>query len=328
MITKPYLWQQADWRRLSELVHTARMPHALLLSGASGLAKTHLAECLANALLCEQPQEGVACGQCNACRQRSAGHHPDFFNIEPQQEGGAITVLQIRALLTALTMTAHRGGYRVIIITSAHAMNESAENALLKTLEEPPPHSLLILISNQPTQLAATTRSRCFHMSIGVPKFALVYPWLQQHHSELTEAQWRLYWKHAGGAPMTTLALADSTHWQQAITMMQSYLEVIAGRRSAIEVASSWQTFNAAEVLEHCLHVLHKLLCLKMTTEQSYEQDWPTSLTQLLHAILGACSMQTLLTAIDHCYAKLRLLSQSSSYNKLLLFEDILLDWE
>jgi DNA polymerase III subunit delta' len=211
-------WQDAT--AAAVLGARARWPHALLLTGRQGIGKRALAMHLARALLCESPRpDGSACGVCASCGLVERGNHPDLRLIEPvayDDEGNAtpadaITVEPIRELIEFAQLSSHRRGAKVAVIVPAEALNAAAANALLKTLEEPPPRTYLLLVSHQPGRLPATIVSRCRRLPVPDPEPAAAAQWL----AKLNVANPALVLAQAGGAPMLALALAE-TSVQQA----------------------------------------------------------------------------------------------------------------
>lgn len=146
---------------LIRVVHTKRLAHAYIFSGLEGIGKRLTARALAKNLLCSSGAE-KSCGTCPACIQVDRGSHPDLMMIEPQK--GLITIDSIRNLKRELSRKSFAGGYKVCIIDDADKMNSQAENALLKTLEEPTPDTVIILITAKPYHLLATVLSRCQHI--------------------------------------------------------------------------------------------------------------------------------------------------------------------
>jgi DNA polymerase III subunit delta' len=166
-------------RAVSILLRTldrGRIPNAYLFSGESGIGKRSVAINLAKALNClgappgddkknsKSPQVAAyrltdACDRCHACEKIEAGTHPDVSVITPEK--GEILVGQIRAVEDALSYMPYEGRRKVVVIDDADTMNQSAANAFLKTLEEPPAESLIVLISSNPDRLPETIRSRC-----------------------------------------------------------------------------------------------------------------------------------------------------------------------
>ena len=156
-----------QWALLQARINTQRVPHALLLSGsADGLmnaGKIQFTRYFAASLLCDacRTDTGLACGGCDACRLFAAGSHGDYLQVVPEEGSRVIKIHQIRALCEELGLTSQRGGYRVAVIAPADAMLGAAANGLLKTLEEPRPGVVIILISAKMGAIPMTIRSRC-----------------------------------------------------------------------------------------------------------------------------------------------------------------------
>jgi DNA polymerase III subunit delta' len=209
-------WQHAA--ATEALRARATWPHALLIAGPQGIGKRTLALNLARGLLCEAPREdGQACGACASCGFVAAGQHPDFQLLELfETEDGEtkavndIRIDRIRALTYWANLTSHRGRAKVAVIAPAEAMNVAAANALLKTLEEPPPWTYLILVAHQPGRMPATLRSRCRRFPAPLPALADALQWLAAQGVAAPAA----VLAQAGGAPLLARTLADPA-WQQ-----------------------------------------------------------------------------------------------------------------
>ena len=138
------------------------MRHAYLFAGPPGLGRRTLALRFAQALNCQTPSEpGVPCGECRDCKQIEAMQHADLTVIQADAEGGTMKVDQIRDARKTLTYKPYQSNYRVALFLRFHEANDSAANALLKTLEEAPSYAVLILTADNPEQLLPTIVSRC-----------------------------------------------------------------------------------------------------------------------------------------------------------------------
>ncbi|MBF0425155.1 MAG: DNA polymerase III subunit delta' [Magnetococcales bacterium] len=158
--------QEEGVARLSGLLTSGRLPHALLFSGPTGVGKATTARALVAALFCTRLGDasnhpGSGCGHCRPCLKIAGEQHPDWVQITLQPDKTRIAVEQIRDLRAFLTLTPLEARLKVALIDDAALMNEAAANALLKTLEEPPPASSLILCTSRPGILPPTIRSRC-----------------------------------------------------------------------------------------------------------------------------------------------------------------------
>lgn len=153
-------------------LRAGRLPHALLFAGPDGVGKRAAALELAKAVNCAGPGGGPAaeapddaCDACRPCRMADRGAHPDILVIAP--EGRSLKIDQVRELERHATLTPYAGRRRVALVDGAEAMTPQAQNAFLKTLEEPPGGAVLILISAAPTALLPTIRSRCQEVRFG-----------------------------------------------------------------------------------------------------------------------------------------------------------------
>ena len=145
--------------QLRRAMNAGRLHHALLFVGAPGAPERDTALALAAALQCPTTADG--CGACASCEKVAANQHPDVITLEPAGAGHVISVGSIRDFLPRLAFAPHEGAVRVVIVVDAHHLNLEAANALLKTLEEPPPRTHFILVTRSPEQLPLTVRSRC-----------------------------------------------------------------------------------------------------------------------------------------------------------------------
>ncbi len=210
----PFAWQQEYWNQLIGQHRSGRLPHALLLAGEEGIGKYHLARAMAAYLLCRQPAE-TACGECASCALFHAGTHPDLMEVMPESEGKQIKIEQIRKLQTFANKTAQQGGFRVVVLQPADAMNINAANALLKNLEEPGNNVLFILLSHRISAVMPTIKSRCQQFSLPIPDRELALHWLNNHLSSHAALHAEKLLKMAQGNPLLAQELADEALHKQ-----------------------------------------------------------------------------------------------------------------
>jgi len=140
----------------------ARIPHALLFTGETGIGKGAVARGFAKVLNCHEPTAEDSCDRCASCRKIDAGRHPDVLWIT--KEGAFIKIDQVRQIQERLKYRPFEAKYRVTVMEDAHDLKEEAANAFLKILEEPPRQNVFILISMEPRMILPTIVSRCCHI--------------------------------------------------------------------------------------------------------------------------------------------------------------------
>lgn len=265
----PLPWQLSDWCRLTAQGAQGRLPHAVLLVGPVGTGKRRFAEALTACLCCRQPADhaGVssACGRCPSCRQWTAGVHPDVLMVEPEAEDKPLKIDQIRLLGEFMIRSSHSGGYKIAILEPAERMNANAANALLKTLEEPPPERLLILVSHRPIGLPATVRSRCQRLTLPPPPPSVASSWLAEQLPGREDTA--LLLRLARGAPLRALAMADEARLAQRRSCFADYCRMRQGRHSPDRWSGRWTPDHGAqtfEVLEWLLSWQQDMIRLKL----------------------------------------------------------------
>jgi len=293
---KYYPWQEEVWSRLVGM--HGRLPHALLVHGRPGIGKMHLAQVLAQSLLCEsRSKEGLACGTCAACGWFAAGNHPDFRLVqpealapadedasagEPEEEGKKkaskqIKIEQIRALSDFLNLGSHRNGNRVVLIHPAESMNPGSANALLKSLEEPSAGVIFVLVSHQPRRLLATVRSRCHALALALPQRELSLRWLQGQGSKVTAAALAF----AGDAPLEEA----SSQTEDAETRRRLFDLLAQPTTSALSLADFCQRLPPVAVADWMLKWTYDLVAVASGGKVRYNIDMEQQLAQLVRSL-------------------------------------------
>lgn len=143
-------------------IATGEARHAYLFAGPAGLGRRSLALAFARALNCTNPPApGDFCGQCRDCKGIAAMAHPDLAVVQAENEGGILKVDQVREMKRTVSLKPYQSKYRVALFLRFQEANDSASNALLKTLEEAPAHAILLLTADNPESLLPTIVSRC-----------------------------------------------------------------------------------------------------------------------------------------------------------------------
>ncbi len=150
--------QDIPVRILKNAVKNNRVSHAYLFAGPRGVGKTTIARILAKSLNCINPQEGEPCGSCENCLEIDRGNFPDLIEMDAASNRG---IDDIRAIREAVSYTPIKGKYKVYIIDEAHMLTKEAFNALLKTIEEPPPRTVFVLCTTEYEKIIPTILSRC-----------------------------------------------------------------------------------------------------------------------------------------------------------------------
>jgi DNA polymerase-3 subunit delta' len=266
--------QQNALEIIRRMCETGRVPHGLLFQGPEGCGKACVALALASQLLCEE-SDGP-CGRCESCRLIVTGGHPDLLTVhrmpkkptasatvappgDPEDLRQFIVVDQVRELTRVAGMAPRRGARRVFIIEPADRMNNEAQNALLKTLEEPPGRTVLILVASRPHLLLPTVRSRCFVVGFAALRVGELAAALVKRGFDTVEAATRA--ALAEGRPGRALDL-DLGQLQERRDQLLRCLESLATRPSALAELPAMAGDIAGKTQSHLLDSLDLLEAL------------------------------------------------------------------
>lgn len=232
-------WHQSAVEQLRSAWTSGRMSHALLLQGPEGIGKNQLAAWLAAAVLCDRtrPESLDRCGECASCKLIDARSHPDLWWVRPEEDKQQISVDQVRAMCERLSKTSYREGYKLAIVEPAHQMTLGAANSLLKTLEEPSPRTLLMLVTSQPSGLLPTVRSRCLKLPIAAPDPDEAREWVQAQLGKEISSD---VLEYCGHAPLKALEQAEGAFGALHEDMQKSLGALLSGRADVTQVASAW----------------------------------------------------------------------------------------
>jgi DNA polymerase-3 subunit delta' len=318
-------WQKKAWESLSS--RRQRLPHALLVTGKPGLGKAQLAKTFAQGLLCTAPDDtGHPCGNCESCNWFALGNHPDFRLIQPdsmapeseeeakkeKKKSDQIRIEQARDLEGFLAIGTHRGGLRIIVLHPADAMNAITQNAVLKSLEEPPASTLFMLVSSHPQGLLPTIRSRCQSVLIDAPDAAEAQSWLlEQGVADPVAAL-----ASAAGAPLAALNAAE---WEEP---HQAFLSKLQEQRfDPISLAEMCNALDPAMVVNWMQRWVYDLLRLRTAGTVRYHPNLQVHIQRISRGLKPA-ALSAHLRRLAHARAL-----ASHPLNPKLFFENLFLDY-
>jgi DNA polymerase III subunit delta' len=339
MVQPLYPWQDSAWQQLQQLKQ--RLPHAILFHGSEGIGKTAFAERFAQSLLCQTPaHDGHPYGQCDPCGWFSQYSHPDYRRVRPEvldEDGGEtedveaaetkkgskatkapskeIKIDQIRALADFMNVSTHRQGMRVIVLYPAEALNTAAANALLKTLEEPPPSTMFLLVSNSLDRLLPTILSRCRKFTLAMPSQDEALAWLRQQGVDDAD----VWLAEQGGSPLTAQAVAQAG----ARDTLDEFLRLLArpSVEGALKTADKLQKAPITELVAWLQRWLYDVFSLKLSGRIRYYPRYQKELAVLAQRADVADLLGALKAVKDR-----RAIAEHPLSAKLFI-EDMLLDY-
>jgi DNA polymerase-3 subunit delta' len=300
-------WLEGLYASLVSALDDRRLPHALLIHGPGGWGEAVLAEALALRLIGRESESSAA-----------TIAHPDLRWIVPEGAGEQIGIDAVRAVADFIVRTPQIAPRKVAVITNADALNPHAANALLKTLEEPPPDSYLILVSDSLRDLLPTLRSRCRLLPVRPPADAAALAWIgTQMPTAANERAAALYFEY-GGAPFRVVAAIERDEKPIAETLCA----VALGEANALHVAEAWAKDMPAELVERWMRYLARAIGQRRMADPQTTPDDP------LARVLGKATDSQLLRLWDELARDRLLLRGTTNPNARLLFESRLLAWK
>jgi DNA polymerase-3 subunit delta' len=310
---------------LRRQVADGAMRHAYLFAGPPGLGRRTLALRFAQALNCAQPTApGQPCGVCRDCKQIEAMQHPDLAIVRAEAEGGTLQVDQVRGVQHAFSLKPYQSKYRVAVFLRFQEANDSAGNALLKTLEEAPAHAVLILTADSAEQLLPTIVSRCEVLRLRPVHAERVAAFLMDHGADQPQAD--LIAHISGGSPGLAQRLLEDETLLKARTQTLDDLQ-------ALLPASRVHKFAYAEKLAKDKDAMRRTILLWLSYWRDVLLQTARAETPLTNAD-RAPEIEALATRLDLSTARRvvadleRALARlERNVNARLLAEVLLLDW-
>jgi len=283
---------------------------------------------LAESMLCHDTDaQGMPCGRCRGCTLNRVGSHPDLVTVGIPPEKKEIPVDQIRALIEMLALKPQYGQYKVVIISPADALNHHAANSLLKTLEEPPPGTVLLLCSSQPARLPATIRSRCQHLAFHSPSTAVARDWLLKQLDGLPQATGEnpdLLLAMAADAPLKAVQLATPGLGEDRLVRLQGLERLLTGQADPSNIAEEWLKLGAKESLYWLYSWIVDMIRLTMTAAETTSIS-NTDIRQRLAGLAAGIDSRRLFQHLDKTGQVLQLLEHP--LNQQLMLEELLISW-
>ena len=314
-----YPWQKDIWSQFIQYLDNSRLPHSLLLAGPSGLGKLEFCLSFIKRMNCKSPTaKNEACDECKDCKLFLARTHPDIFLINVDENSDQIKIDEIRELNHFMTLSRQQGQFKVVCINQAENMNINAANAILKTLEEPPENSTLILVSHRIESLLPTIRSRCQIWKFKAPETKQALGWLNQHNKA---QDWETLLSVSGNRPIHALALKESGLGDSRAQYYASLDQIMLNQEKVTKISAKLQN----EELE-TLVIWQQSWCSDLV--RCYFKKEPMTLEnpdirRSLHSLVGRVDLQSLFQYMEKLIEFRRF--SRAPLNKRLFVEDMLI---
>lgn len=291
-------WLQPAQQAMARAIDNDRLGHAVLLHVPQESGGEWLARWSAARLFCRAQDAPRPCGVCLDCRRVAADQHPDCQFVQLLDEAREIKIDQVREMVSWLVLSSHGGAHKLAIIAPAERLNRHAANSLLKTLEEPTPGTLLILVAAELGRLPATVLSRCTRVTVPVPDRASVLSWLQAEGP--AGVDWPAVLAAVGNRPLAALAANPAAVATVASEVRTALEAACAGELDPVATAESWSRDG---------YVL-RLDCI---------ENW---ITERVHAVAGRSNGQSEMRAAAHLPARGLLLNIRALFEALDLVRE------
>ena len=307
-------------RTLQNAIASGRLAHAFLFSGPRGVGKTTTARILAKALNCAEGPTATPCGVCNSCRETAAGTSVDVIEIDGASNRG---IEHIRELREAVKYAPAGGKYKVYVIDEVHMLTNEAFNALLKTLEEPPPHVIFIFATTEPQKIPATILSRCQRYGFKRVSLQEITGRLRKiagaEGISITDHGLALVARAAEGSMRDSQSLLDQALSYCGLTIQDEELQVTLGsvpQQTLMDITAGLLAHDSARLLQEVdllldrgqdlrqvlagvVEHLRNLIVLKITTEPSQMVDLAADDLEGMKAQASGTATEQLLLLFD-----------------------------
>jgi len=309
---------------LRRAVAEARVGQGLIFAGQRGVGKHQFALALAQALNCERPIGGDACGTCLPCRKISSGEHPDVHTISP--DGQFIKIGQMRDMSQEAQYRPFEGRRRVYVIDNAERLREEAANSILKTLEEPPESSLILLVTSKPYALLETIRSRCQMLSFAPLTSSELEAYLKSNFKRPVE-ETRMLARLARGSIGRTLEIDLGVYREKRATMLD-LIEALAITRDTVKLLGAAEHLGRKlekDEFENHLDVLMELLAdlFHLKLGEATDSLTNSDIASRLERIADAVTLEQITELVGRVEQVLQSLARN--INRQLAMESVLI---
>lgn len=323
---EPYPWQRSQWQQLLGALAREMLPHALLLTGPEGIGLGHFASCLAARLLCERPDaDGAACGECRSCVLYNSGNHPDFMLLQPPEKGKQIRIDSVREMIEYSHLSSQYRRHKVVVIDPADAMNRNAANSLLKTLEEPPPGSVLLLLSHRPSFLPVTVRSRCQRVNFSPADREQAEAWLQTQLGEGAADDAGLLDLTRGG-PLKVLEIFREERDSYPGLLLKDLRDLHKDAADPVRTAERWLEWGVAEVLQWLVMYFCRIARYKLSAASPNQDN--SRISGYLQELANDLDLREAVACYDLALKNFHAATGPIALNRQGLLEDFIVYWQ
>ncbi|MFL2697970.1 MAG: DNA polymerase III subunit delta' C-terminal domain-containing protein [Gammaproteobacteria bacterium] len=231
-MTLPWISKHLDRLDINSL------PHSILIGGREGLGKTNLAYLINKSILCSNPENMDSCKKCQSCRLFEDGNHPDFHEIDLDEDKKTISINQIRSLYLEMFESSFLGGNKIFYIPRSHLLSRESYDALLKTLEEPPPNTFIVLVNHDSHNLPQTILSRCHKINISKPEPKEIRSWLKS--KDIEDSKIDLLIDLAKGNPLKALKMEESNYLDHRNNFISEISTLIKTGTNISNISEQW----------------------------------------------------------------------------------------
>lgn len=316
---------------LQRHIATGGLRHAYLLTGPRGVGRRTLALRFAQAVNCtNSPQLGIPCGECRACRQIERMQQADLTVVQSEAEGASLKVDQVRDLQRALSLAPYESAYRVALLLRFEEATEGAQNALLKTLEEPNPKVLLLVTADDPDNLLPTIVSRCELLRLRPMKLDQLENVLVESRS-LEQEKARLIAHVAAGRAGYAFRLAeDEDLWAMRDAWVNDFFTLLSSNKRARLAYSESKArgreraetrLDLRDGLTHWLSLWRDVLLVVTGSETPLTNVDREEEIQRLAAEVNEKRAADLVRRLEHSFTRIAVA------NLQLMLDNLLLEW-